>query len=166
MEGLPSARGGGGFGIAVAGYPEKHIEAPDPDTDLRYLKEKVDAGADVVITQLFYRNEDYFRFEQRARAVGITVPIVPGILSIQSYQQVMRITSLCGATIPEELEHRLQDAAEDPKRVQAVGVDWAIEQCRDLIDRGVPGIHFYVLNRSKQMERIVGALRQSGHLGS
>lgn len=157
-------RARGGFGIAVAGYPEKHIEAPDLATDLNYLKQKVDAGADTVVTQLFYDNRDFFDFAAKARALGVTVPIVPGLLPIQSFQQILRIASLCGAKVPERLHSELEAAGDVAERVRAVGVSWCVEQCRELIENGVPGIHFYVLNRAAPMEKIMGELRASGHL--
>ena len=153
----------GGFGLAVAGYPEKHLEAPDLDTDLGFLERKVAAGADVVITQLFYDNRDYFAFVEKARSLGITVPIVPGLLSIQSYQQIVRITSMCGSKIPAALRERLEAAGEDVAKVREVGVEWTVDQCRELLGAGVPGIHFYVLNRPAPMEAIVHALTASGH---
>jgi methylenetetrahydrofolate reductase (NADPH) len=151
-------RGSGRFGIAVAGYPEKHIEAPDLDTDLANLKRKVEAGGDVVITQLFYDNADFFAFEKRVRALGIAVPVVPGLLPIQSFAQVKKITSLCGSKIPPDLHRELEAAGEDTAAVQAIGIRWTAAQAKDLIRRGVPGIHFYVLNRAAHMERILAEL--------
>lgn len=142
------------FGIAVAGYPEKHIEASDMNTDLEFLKEKVDAGADVVITQLFYDNQAFFKFHERARSIGITCPIVPGILPILSAKQVKRITSMCGTTIPPKLQADLNAAGDDNKAALEIGIHQAIEQVTELLDWGVPGIHFYVLNRSSHMQRI------------
>lgn len=146
------------FGLAVAGYPEKHVEAVDFETDLGHLKHKVEAGGDIVITQLFYDNADYYRFVDRARKIGIGVPIVPGLLPIQSFGQIKRIASLCGARIPPALHDELEAAEKDPAKVKDVGVRWAIEQGRDLLDQGAPGIHFYVLNRAKHMERICAEL--------
>jgi methylenetetrahydrofolate reductase (NADPH) len=148
-----------GFGVAVAGYPEKHIEAPDPETDLRHLREKVAAGADIVITQLFYDNRHYFRLVEKARATGISVPIVPGLLPIISLQQVKRITSLCGSTIPGPLLQLLEAAGEDEEASLQVGVRHALEQAGELLARGAPGIHFYVLNRSRHMVPIMDGLR-------
>jgi methylenetetrahydrofolate reductase (NADPH) len=146
----------GRFGIAVAGYPEKHIEAPDMETDLGNLKRKVEAGADVIITQLFYENARFYEFEERARALGIQVPIVPGLLPIQSAAQTRRITGLCGATIPDELREELDRAGDDESLAGEIGIRWCVAQCRDLLRRGAPGIHFYVLNRARHMERILG----------
>ncbi len=146
------------FGLAVAGYPEKHIEAPDFATDLRNLKRKVDAGGDIVITQLFYDNADYYGFVDEARRFGIAVPIVPGLLPIQSFGQIKRIASLCGSKIPPVLHDELEAAEADPEAVKDIGVRWAVEQARDLLAHGVPGIHFYVLNRAQHMEEIFEAL--------
>jgi methylenetetrahydrofolate reductase (NADPH) len=156
-------RGFGGFGIAVAGYPEKHIEAPDYETDLLNLKRKVDCGADVVITQLCYDNRHFYRFVERCRAIGIHQPIVPGLMPILSVDQIKRITGMCGATIPEQLLRQLEDAGDDEERVHEIGVVHTANQALDLLSRGVPGIHFYVLNRHSHiaeiMERIRPALR-------
>jgi len=147
------------FGIAVAGYPEKHIEAVDMETDLGYLKQKVDAGGDIVITQLFYDNADFFAFEKRVRELGIEAPVVPGLMPIQSFAQIKKISGLCGATIPEELEERLRAAGDDKAAITTVGVEWTTAQATELLDRGAPGIHFYVLNRASQMERIMAEIR-------
>jgi methylenetetrahydrofolate reductase (NADPH) len=149
----------GDFGIAVAGYPEKHIEAPDMESDLACLKRKVEAGADIVITQLFFDNRDYFAFVERLRAMGLRAPVMPGILPVQSLSQVEKLTGLCGSKVPAALRARLEAAGEDEEAVGEAGVRWAVEQCRELLERGAPGIHFYVLNRARPMERIVAELR-------
>jgi len=148
----------GRFGIAVAGYPEKHLEAPDMATDLANLKRKIDAGGQIVITQLFYDNADYFRFVEETREIGIEVPIVPGLLPIQSLPQIEKLAGMCGAKIPEELRQRLAAGGEDADAVRQAGIDWCIEQSRDLLARGAPGIHYYVLNRASNMEAIFEAL--------
>lgn len=146
------------FGIGVAGYPEKHVQAPTLEADLQHLCTKVNAGADAVFTQLFYVNDHFFRFRDRCAALGISVPIVPGIMPITNLAQIQRITALCGAELPRELADRLA-AAQDNKDAQfEIGVDFAITQCRDLVEQGVPGIHFYVLNRSQACETILAAL--------
>ncbi len=137
------------LGIAVAGYPEKHQEAPSAEVDLVNLKRKVDAGADIVVTQLFYNNDDFFRFRERCDAVGIGLPIVPGLLPVTNFAQIKRITSLCGAQLPGPFVRRLEDAGEDLDAQFEIGVEFATEQTRALIEAGVPGIHFYVLNRSE-----------------
>jgi len=148
----------GPMGIAVAGYPEKHVEAPDLKTDLLHLKRKVDRGANCVITQLFYDNRHYFEFVQAARDIGITVPIVPGLLPIVSAKQVLRITALCGSALPPALLRELEAAGDDGQRSEEIGVRQCIAQAKELIERGAPGIHFYVLNKSSQMTRIMERL--------
>ncbi len=146
------------FCLAAACYPEKHPEAQDLDSDLRYLKQKVEAGAEVLITQLFFDNADYFRFVDRARSAGITQPIIPGVWPITNLAQIQRITGMCGASIPAALLGKLE-AAGAPERVQAVGVDHATAQCRELVERGAPGIHFYTLNRSPATREILERLK-------
>jgi methylenetetrahydrofolate reductase (NADPH) len=138
-----------GFGIAVAGYPETHQEAADARTDLQNLKRKVDAGADAVITQLFYDNRDFFRFRDACDDLGIAVPIVPGILPVTNFAQIQRITSLCGALLPDEFLSGLKACGEDEARQFDVGVEFASRQVQELRESGVPGIHFYVLNKSQ-----------------
>ncbi|HEX6764853.1 MAG TPA: methylenetetrahydrofolate reductase [NAD(P)H] [Polyangiaceae bacterium] len=145
--------------IAAACYPETHTEAADAETDLRHLKAKVDAGADFLITQLFFDNSDYFRFVERARRAGIAVPIVAGIMPITNLSQIKRFTATIGARIPSELLGRLETAGEDSEAIQAVGVEHATAQCRDLLERGVPGVHFYTLNRSRATRDILDRLR-------
>ena len=144
------------FGLAVAGYPEKHLEAPDFETDIANLKRKVESGGDIVITQLFYTNDHFFRFVDRVRAANITAPIVPGLMPILSAGQIQRIASLCGAEIPAALQDQLNRATEDAA-VQ-VGIDQCIAQATELLGQGAPGIHFYVLNRSTHMRPIIKAL--------
>jgi len=146
------------LGIGVAGYPETHQEAPDVRTDLTNLKRKVDAGADAVFTQLFFINENFFRFRERYEEAGIEVPLIPGIMPITSYKRIKRISEMCGAIFPDELSSRLEAVQDDKDAQFDIGVEHAIEQCRELIDQGVPGIHFYALNRSKACERILDAL--------
>jgi len=146
------------FGIAVAGYPEKHVEAQELTTDLANLKRKVDAGADVIITQLFFNNDFYFDYVDRARDIGVTVPIIPGIMPILSAKQINRITSMCGTTIPEELKARLDAAIDDDNKARDIGIELCIQQSKDLLSKGVPGIHFYVLNKSSHMIRIMDEL--------
>ena len=152
----------GGFSIAVAGYPEKHTQAPDFETDLRNLKLKVDMGADVVITQLFYDNRDFYDFVEGCRAIGIDRPIIPGLMPILNVDQIKRITGMCGATIPAGLLRRLEDARDDEQRVNEIGISHTADQALDLLHHGVQGIHFYVLNRyfhiAEIMERIRPAL--------
>lgn len=146
------------FGVGVAGYPETHQEAPSPEADLANLKRKVDAGAAVVITQLFYDNRDFFRFRERYRQAGIGLPLVPGLLPVVSLAQIQRIASLCGATLPAPFAADLETHREDPAAQVSVGVEYAIRQCRELCSAGIPGIHFYVLNRADATRRILEAL--------
>jgi methylenetetrahydrofolate reductase (NADPH) len=147
------------FGIAVAGYPETHQEAPSPEADLANLKRKADAGADVIITQLFYNNDDFFRFRERCQAIGIRQPIVPGLLPVTNLSQIQRITSLCGAKLPADFVAALEAAGDDAAAQFAVGVDFATRQTQALVDAGVPGIHFYVLNRSEAAAEVLGNVR-------
>jgi methylenetetrahydrofolate reductase (NADPH) len=144
------------FGIAVAGYPETHQEALSPEADLANLKRKADAGADVIITQLFYNNDDFFRFRERCEAIGIRQPIVPGLLPVTNFAQIQRITSLCGAKLPAEFVAALEAAGDDTETQFAAGVDFATRQTQALVDAGVPGIHFYVLNRSEATAEVLG----------
>jgi methylenetetrahydrofolate reductase (NADPH) len=137
------------FGIAVAGYPETHSEAPSAAVDLENLKRKVDCGADVVITQLFYNNDDFFRFRDRCDQIGIGVPIVPGLLPVTNLLQIQRITSLCGACLPAEFVSALEARGDDEAGQFEVGVEFATRQTQGLIDGGSPGVHFYVLNKSQ-----------------
>ena len=147
------------FAIGAACFPETHIHATSPDDDLRYLKEKVDAGAQFLITQLFFDNAYYFDFVERARAIGIDVPIIPGIMPILGAAQIQRITSLCGSEIPAGVREELEARGDDPEAAQAFGVAHATLQCAELLERGAPGIHFYTLNRSPATRAILSALR-------
>jgi len=147
------------FCLVGACYPEMHPEASDRETDLRHLKEKVDAGVKVLITQLFFDNDAYFRFVEEARAAGIEAPIVPGIMPITNGEQIKRFTQLCGATIPAPLLAALDARRDDPEAVADLGVAYATLQCAELLARGAPGIHFYTLNRSPATRAILSALR-------
>jgi methylenetetrahydrofolate reductase (NADPH) len=147
------------FCLVGACYPEVHPEAPDLESDLAHLREKVDAGVRVLITQLFFDNAAYFRFVEAARAAGIEVPIVPGIMPITNADQIKRFTSLCGATIPAPLLEALEQRREEPESVAELGVAYATLQCAELLACGAPGIHFYTLNRSPATRAILSALR-------
>ncbi len=136
------------FGIGVAGYPEVHQEAPSAEVDLTNLKRKVDAGADAVITQLFYDNQDFERFREKCVKAGIKIPIVPGILPITNFAQIKRITALCKAGIPAALAAELETHQNDPEATAKAGVEHATRQCEQLRAAGAPSIHFYVLNQS------------------
>jgi methylenetetrahydrofolate reductase (NADPH) len=145
--------------LGGAGYPEGHVETASREDDLRHLKAKVDAGLDFVITQLFFDNAFYFDFVERARRIGINVPIVPGIMPITNIEQLERFVRLCGATVPMRLVLQLERYRDDPDAVVQLGVAHATVQCMELLQRGVPGIHFYTLNKSPATRLIVGALR-------
>jgi len=147
------------FAIGAACFPETHIHAASPEDDLRYLKEKVAAGAQFLITQVFFDNAYYFDFVERARALGIDVPIIPGIMPVTNVGQIKRIVSLCGSAIPDRLESELAARADDPDATLAFGVAYATLQCTELLRRGAPGIHFYTLNRSPATRAILSALR-------
>jgi len=151
-----------GFCIAGACYPESHPEAISAEQDLAALKVKVDCGAQFLITQLFFEADAYFRFVERARQVGITVPIVAGIMPITNVAQIKRFTSMCGASIPAELLAELELHEDDQKKVREIGVRSAVELCTKLLLGGVPGIHFYTLNRSHATREILDALRARG----
>jgi methylenetetrahydrofolate reductase (NADPH) len=148
------------FCLGVAGYPEKHPEAPSLEADLTHLKRKVDAGADFITTQLFFDNTVYYRFVERCRDEGITVPIVPGIMPVLSLKQIQRFTQLCGSTLPAQLTARLEVAADNADVVEMVGIDWALHQIRGLLANGAPGYHLYILNRAR------GALALSAGLAA
>ena len=143
------------FGILVAGYPETHQEATSPDADLDNLQRKCAAGGDVVVTQLFYDNADFLRFRDRCTARGITAPIVPGVMPVTNYAQIRRIASLCKARLPASFTAAFEAAGDDEAAQFEAGVAFATRQVRELIDAGVPGIHFYVLNKSPATVRVL-----------
>ncbi len=147
------------MGVAVAGYPEVHQEAPSPDADLENLKRKVDAGAHAIVTQLFYDNADYFRFRDRCESAGIKVPIIPGLLPVTNAKQVMRITSLCGSQLPTGFQSKLESAGEDADEQFKIGVEQAIGQTEALVAAEVPGIHYYVLNKSEVTSQVLEAVQ-------
>jgi len=145
--------------LGVAGYPEKHPEALSAQSDLENLKRKVEAGGAFVTTQLFFDNPAYFRFVERCQKAGITVPIVPGIMPVLSLKQILRFTALCGATLPPKLISLLEAVADRPEAVEAVGIAWAHEQIRELLQAGAPGYHLYILNRAKSALALTAALQ-------
>lgn len=147
------------FSIGAACFPETHVHAVDAESDLRYLKEKVDAGARFLITQMLFDNLPYDDFVARARDIGITVPIVPGIMPVTNVGQIKRIAELSGSDLPASLAEQLELRAEDPQAVLEFGVAYATLQCADLLAKGAPGIHFYTLNRSPATRAILSALR-------
>jgi methylenetetrahydrofolate reductase (NADPH) len=141
-------RFGDRFGIAVGGYPEGHPETASMLDDIDHLKAKVDAGADCVVTQLFFDNRDFYDFRERCELAGIGVPIVAGIMPVLSRKGIVRMAGMCGSRLPAKMIRRLQNAGDDDAKVAKVGIDWATQQCRDLLENQVRGIHFYTLNRS------------------
>lgn len=151
------------FGVAAACYPEGHPESVDLDADLEYVKQKVDNGADFLVTQLLYDNRFYFDFVERARAAGIDVPIVPGVLPVLASAQVRRFTTFSGVEIPPELDKLLDKYADNDDSARDMGVEYASAQVRELWDAGVPGVHFYVLNRSYSVSQILDNLLIPGH---
>jgi len=150
------------FSVGVAGYPETHQEATTFPEDLKNLKRKIDAGADFIITQLFFDNDAYFRFLEATASIGITVPIIPGIMPVISVSQIKKFTQMCGATIPHNMLQKLDSIRNDEQSVQQYGIEYAIDQCMKLLEAGAPGIHFYTLNRSRSTWDIFEALKGNG----
>jgi len=143
------------LGISVAGYPEGHIEAPSLDADIDHLKLKVDAGADAIITQLFFNNEDFLNYEKKVRAKGITVPIIPGIMPIINYKQVTKVPELCGSKIPPELLNKIETVKDDEEKIKEIGIQYALDQVKKLIAHGVKGLHFYLFNKAEAVDKIL-----------
>jgi methylenetetrahydrofolate reductase (NADPH) len=150
------------FCLAAAAYPEGHVESTSAAADLGHLVDKVAAGVDVLITQLFFDNRCYFDFVARARDAGISIPIVPGIMPITNLAQIERFTRLCGAMIPDALRAELEPHRNDTEAVTQIGIEHATAQCRELLAGGAPGVHFYTLNRSGSTRRILETLRREG----
>ncbi|MCQ2957737.1 MAG: methylenetetrahydrofolate reductase [NAD(P)H] [Candidatus Gastranaerophilales bacterium] len=144
--------------IAVAGYPEKHPEAVDFQTDLLNLNRKVSEGADVIFTQLFFDNNDFKDYYQKVRDLGITIPVIPGIMIIQSISQIERIINLSGSKIPESFKNKLYDYQNNPDDIKKIGIDYAIKQVEDLLDFGVKGLHFYPLNKSYAVSEVLNSI--------
>lgn len=153
------------LGIGAACSAEKHPESPDLEHEFRYLRLKVEAGADFLITQMFFDNRFYFELVARARAAGITVPIVPGLMPVPSRRSLAFVTQMSGATVPEALQGAI-DAAPDDDAIRRLGVDHCIKQCVQLLETGVPGLHFYTFNRARAPIEILGALRGQQLLAS
>ncbi len=152
------------FCLGVAGYPEKHPEAPSMDEDLAHLHNKVDQGASFITTQLFYDNEDYFNFVTSCRNLGISCPIIPGILPVLSMEQLKRFCGFCGAKIPPALEKLLISTQVNTAAEEEIGIEWAYGQVHELLERGVPGVHFYILNRSHSVVELMNRLERDGLL--
>ncbi len=145
------------FCIGVAGYPEKHLEAPNLDSDLKYLKQKVDAGADYIVTQMSFDNNKYFEFIKRCHSIGITVPIIPGIKIITRESHLKTIPRLFHIDIPKELSEQIEGFSKE--NIYQAGVDWAIKQCRELIETKVPCIHFYIMNTAQEVAEVVSTIK-------
>ena len=145
--------------VGGACYPEVHPESKTASDDLHWTAHKVRSGAQFLVTQLFFDNADYFRYVARARSAGIDCPIVPGIMPITNVAQIERFTKMCGSRIPTGLKARLEAVREDPGAVMATGTEHAIVQCRELLEKGAPGVHFYTLNKSHATRAILAALR-------
>jgi methylenetetrahydrofolate reductase (NADPH) len=149
----------GYWGIGVAGFPEGHVLCPDRDKDAEFLKKKVDAGADFVITQLFFENKDYFDYVNRLRKLGVTKRIVPGVLPITDYKALVRFCSLCGASIPQKIHNLFHLIEDNPEKTLAAGTQFCIDQCKELLAGGAPGIHFYSLNKIHPVDVILKEIR-------
>ncbi len=147
---------------SVGGYPEKHPEAPSLEADLMNLKKKVDAGAVFITTQLFFDNSAYFRFVEMCRDIGIHIPILPGIMAATSHKQALRFCKMCETSIPEELEQQLIRAGDNSSAAKAAGADWCYKQVRELLKKGAPGIHFYILNRADIFLSMMKQLKSDG----
>ena len=152
------------FGLAAACYPEGHVESSDLITDMNYVKMKVENGADFLVTQLFYNNQDFFRLMERAETLGIDVPIIAGILPILNTNQIRRFTSLCGSKIPDQLDIQLERYVDDDDAVRELGIEYATRQVQELWDQGIAGVHFYVLNRNYSVSKILDNLKLPGHI--
>jgi methylenetetrahydrofolate reductase (NADPH) len=145
--------------IGAACYPEGHVENPSKEDDLNRLKSKVDAGAEFLVSQLFFESSLYSEFAARARAVGISVPIIPGLMPVTNVHQVQKFSATIGAAIPERLLQRLERYKSDDQAITALGIEWSLEQARDLLKNGAPGVHFYTLNRSLSTRVVCRALQ-------
>jgi len=146
------------FGVSAACYPEGHLESPDPVSDIRHLKEKVDAGAQHLVSQLFFDNEDFFRFLERCRIAGINVPIEAGIMPVLSKSSIQRMVSMCGASLPRKLTRILARYGDNPEAMREAGIAYAIDQISDLIAGGVDGIHLYTMNNPQVAKQISDSL--------
>jgi len=150
---VKTLRGADSFCLGVAGYPEGHPESPSLEKDLEYLKLKVDSGAHFIVTQLFFNNDYYYDFIDRAGKIGINVPIIPGIMPIVNISQIQRFAEMCGASVPDDIVKTMTGKSESD--MMKIGVEYAVVQCRELLRFGVPGLHFYTLNRNMATEKIV-----------
>lgn len=148
------------FSIGVAGFPEGHVDCPDKETDSRYLKIKVDAGGEFVITQLFFNNKDYFEYVDRIRRIGVTVPIIPGVLPVTDYPALLRMCRTCGATIPQRVHDIFKPLDGNAEATYKAGVEFAVEQCTELLNGGAPGLHFFTVNRLDPTREILNRIKR------
>lgn len=148
------------FSVGVASYPEGHPESPNLEWEVKFFKEKVEAGADFSITQMFFVNEYYYRFVDVCEKAGINIPIIPGIMPITNFKQIRKFASLCGATIPQNLIDKMEKVEGNSEEIKKIGVEFAVNQCLDLIEQGVPGLHFYTLNKSDATLKIYEAIKE------
>lgn len=148
----------GGYSIGVAVYPEGHPESPNLETDIKYTKQKIEAGADFAITQMFFDNRFFYDFLERATKAGIRIPVIPGIMPIVDFERISRFSRQCGATLPQSLIQRFEGASSIPEEVKKIGIELATEQCADLLENGIRYFHFYTLNRSQAVTEIVNNL--------
>lgn len=149
----------GEFCLGVGGYPEKHPEAESLETDLANLKTKIDAGSAFITTQMFFDNDAYFDFVEKVRALGVDTPVIPGLLPVLSLEQIRKFAGFCGTALPEALEERLLGAGDDLDAQASVGIEWCYEQITQLLERGAPGFHLYILNRSASALKIMDRLK-------
>jgi methylenetetrahydrofolate reductase (NADPH) len=148
--------------IGVGGYPEKHVEAPSFQADLANLKRKVDAGAHFITTQLFFDNSRYFSFVEAARGIGIDVPILPGLMTPNSLPQAQRFCQMGDSFLPPELADALESAGDDTDLGSEIGLKWSFKQARELLEKGAPGLHLYILNRTEPAASLMGCLKAAG----
>lgn len=149
----------GGFGIGAAGFPEGHIDCVEGrETDWRHLVGKINCGADFVITQMFFDNDDYFRLADYLKVQGVAMPLFPGIIPVANAEQIKKFSAMCGAKLPELFASRLDELGDDADAVREYGIEYATEQCRELLERGAPGLHFYTLNKSNAVLQILANL--------
>ena len=155
VRAIRGLEGGKSLCIGVGGYPEKHFEAANPETDIAFLKQKVDAGADLIITQMFFDNDVFYRYVDRCRAAGITVPVIPGLKPIATARQVELLPEAFSIDIPVTLTDAIREAGADKEAVRRIGVDWCTAQCRDLLRHGVPAVHFYTMGKSANIVEVL-----------
>jgi len=148
------------FSIGVAGFPEGHTDAPDKETDSKYMKIKIDAGGEFVVTQLFFDNKDYFEYLERLKKIGVNVRVLPGIITITNYQTLLRFCKTCGATIPQKVHDIFKPLDGDVEATYKAGVEFAVNQCKELLEGGSPGLHFYALNKVEPTREVLSKIKR------